>query len=76
MSESSAGIWSRHRESPEVPGVVLKYSTLRAITSDIDDARVYGVQFRFGQEAGLSRDSGWRLVTDTASGTYEVHLRR
>jgi hypothetical protein len=42
--------------NPAVPGVVLQYSTFRQITSDIDDARVYGgIHFRFDQEAGAKQ---------------------
>jgi len=34
-------------------GIVLHYTTFKAITSDVDDARVYGgIHFRFDQEAG------------------------
>ncbi|HEX7037440.1 MAG TPA: vanadium-dependent haloperoxidase [Pseudomonadales bacterium] len=46
----------RHRvtvTSPALPGVVLKYTRLRQITADIDDARVYGgIHFRFDQQEG------------------------
>jgi hypothetical protein len=46
--------------SPAVPGVKLTYSRLDEITSDIDDARVYGgIHFRFDQEAGA--EQGHRL---------------
>jgi hypothetical protein len=39
--------------TPAIPDVVLEYTTLREITSDIDDARVYGgIHFRFDQEGG------------------------
>jgi hypothetical protein len=39
--------------TPAVPGVALEYATLRDITADIDDARVYGgIHFRFDQEGG------------------------
>lgn len=42
--------------TPAVPDVVLKYTKLREITSDIDDARVYGgIHFRFDQEAGAEQ---------------------
>ena len=38
---------------PAVQGVVLQYASLKQITDDIDDARVYGgIHFRFDQEAG------------------------
>lgn len=36
-----------------LPGKVFSYTSLRQITDDIDDARVYGgIHFRFDQEAG------------------------
>jgi hypothetical protein len=36
-----------------LPGVVLRYSDLRAIVEDVSDARVYGgIHFRFDQDAG------------------------
>ncbi len=39
-----------------VPGVVLMYTRLEDITSDIDDARVYGgIHFRFDQEEGAEQ---------------------
>ena len=39
--------------SPASPGLVFQYSTFKAITADIDDARVYGgIHFRFDQEGG------------------------
>jgi hypothetical protein len=35
------------------PGIVLRYSDLRAIIDDVSDARVYGgIHFRFDQDAG------------------------
>jgi hypothetical protein len=37
--------------SPKVPDVVLRYSSWKRITDDIDDARIYGgVHYRFDQE--------------------------
>jgi hypothetical protein len=43
-----------------VPGVNLKYSSLKQMTDDINDARVYGgIHFRFDQEAGA--DLGRRV---------------
>jgi hypothetical protein len=37
--------------SPKVPDVVLRYSSWKQITDDIDDARIYGgVHYRFDQE--------------------------
>jgi hypothetical protein len=45
--------WSVTLASPAVPGVVLHYDSFEEITSDIDDARVYGgIHFRFDQRAG------------------------
>ncbi len=39
--------------TPALPGIELKYTTLKQITDDIDDARVYGgIHFRFDQESG------------------------
>jgi len=39
--------------SPDLPGVVLRYSTLQQIADDIDDARVFGgIHFRTDQMAG------------------------
>ena len=44
--------------SAAVPGVVLPYSSLKQITDDIDDARVFGgIHFRFDQEAGARQGS-------------------
>jgi hypothetical protein len=48
---------SRHHfitlQNPAVADVMLQYSTFRQITTDIDDARVFGgIHFRFDQEAG------------------------
>jgi hypothetical protein len=38
---------------PAVPGVAVEYTTLKQLTDDIDDARVYGgIHFRFDQKAG------------------------
>jgi hypothetical protein len=46
--------------NPAVPGVNLKYSSLKQMTDDINDARVYGgIHFRFDQEAGA--DLGRRV---------------
>jgi len=42
--------------TPTIPEVILKYTRLRDITADIDDARVYGgIHFRFDQEAGAEQ---------------------
>ena len=41
---------------PAVPGVVMHYTSLKQITDDIDDARIYGgIHFRFDQEAGAKQ---------------------
>ena len=38
---------------PAFPGLVFSYTTFKAITADIDDARVYGgIHFRFDQDTG------------------------
>ena len=45
--------------SPAVPDVVLRYQSLREITSDIDDARIYGgIHFRFDQDGGAEQGRG------------------
>jgi hypothetical protein len=42
--------------TPAVADVTLKYTRLKDITSDIDDARVYGgIHFRFDQEGGAEQ---------------------
>jgi hypothetical protein len=39
--------------NPELPGIVLHYTSFKQITDDIDDARVFGgVHYRFDQESG------------------------
>jgi hypothetical protein len=46
---------------PALPGLTLEYSSLRQVTEDIDDARVFGgIHFRFDQDAGakLGRQVG------------------
>jgi len=41
---------------PAVAGVAIEYTTLKQLTDDIDDARVYGgIHFRFDQEAGATQ---------------------
>lgn len=41
---------------PAVSGVEVRYTTLKQLTDDIDDARVYGgIHFRFDQEAGATQ---------------------
>jgi hypothetical protein len=45
---------------PDAPDVTLKYTRLKDITNDIDDARVYGgIHFRFEQEEAA--EQGRRL---------------
>ena len=54
--------------NPAVADVVLQYGAFRQITSDIDDARVYGgIHFRFDQEAGarLGRQVGAYVFRNT-----------
>ncbi len=42
--------------SPAVPGVTLHYNKLKQVTTDVDDARVYGgIHFRFDQDAGAEQ---------------------
>jgi hypothetical protein len=51
-----------------VPGVTLNYTSLKQITDDIADARVYaGIHFRFDQEAGaeLGRRVGGYVYQNT-----------
>jgi hypothetical protein len=66
-SASYAGRWILERlwggadfsvtlSHPAVPGVAITYTSLKQITDDIDDARVYGgIHFRFDQEAGATQ---------------------
>ena len=59
--------------NPAVADVVLQYSTFRQMTSDIDDARVYGgIHFRFDQEAGakLGRQVGAYVHRNTLRRTH------
>ena len=45
---------------PLLPDVVLRYTSWKHITEDIDDARVFGgVHYRFDQEAGARQ--GWQV---------------
>lgn len=58
--------------SSELPGVVLEYADLEAITSDIDDARVFGgIHFRFDQAAG--EEQGRRLGSYVLRHGLRVH---
>ena len=66
-----AGGHSITMSNPAVPGIVLQYQEFKQITSDIDDARVYGgIHFRFDQEAGA------KLGRDVATAVYKHNLRR
>jgi hypothetical protein len=57
-------------QNPAVPGVVFRYSQLKQITDDVDDARVYGgIHFRFDQEEGA------RLGRAVATEIYKNNLR-
>jgi hypothetical protein len=48
-----AGPHAIHMSNPAVPDVRLRYTTLREIADDIDDARIYGgIHYRFDQRAG------------------------
>jgi hypothetical protein len=54
-----------------VAGVILNYTSLKQITDDIDDARVYGgIHFRFDQDAGAEQG---RRIGDFV---YKNNLRR
>ena len=58
-------------ENPAVAGVTVQYCTIKQITDDIADARVYGgIHFRFDQ------DAGGRLGRDVAIHIYKNNLRR
>jgi hypothetical protein len=58
-------------ENPDIPEVILHYTTFNQITDDVDDARVYGgIHFRFDQ------DAGGRLGSDVARFIYKNNLRR
>ncbi len=48
--------------NPQLPGIVLPYSSFREILDDIDDARIYGgIHWRFDQEE--SRGQGRRVAS-------------
>jgi hypothetical protein len=54
--------------NPALPGLVVDYTDFRQITSDIDDARIYGgIHFRFDQEAGArqGRDVGRYILKNS-----------
>jgi hypothetical protein len=62
--------------NPSVSGVVLQYGSFRQMTSDIDDARVYGgIHFRFDQEAGakLGRQVGAYVHRNTLRRAHDEH---
>ena len=51
--------------NPLDSAIVLHYTTFKAITDDVDDARVFGgIHFRFDQEAGgrMGRDIATYVV--------------
>ena len=55
---------------PVIGVVTLKYTSLRQICDDVDDARIYGgIHFRFDQEAGV------RLGRDVATYIYKNNLQ-
>ena len=58
-SSSASGAAAATRSTLSHPAVarsVLHYTSLKQITDDIDDARVYGgIHFRFDQEAGAKQ---------------------
>lgn len=57
--------------NPAIPGLVFQYSEFKQITSDIDDARIFGgIHFRFDQEAGA------RLGREVATAVFQGNLRR
>lgn len=57
--------------NPAIPGLVFQYTAFKQITTDIDDARVFGgIHFRFDQEQGA------RLGKRVAAAVYEHNLRR
>jgi hypothetical protein len=68
--------------SPALPDVVLSYRQFHEITSDIDDARVFGgIHFRFDQEAGarLGRRIGEYVYERSLQPVYDTQageLRR
>src|SRR5688572_3721959 len=55
---------------PVIGATTLTYSSLKQITNDVDDARIYGgMHFRFEQEAGA------RLGNDVATYVYKNNLQ-
>jgi len=56
--------------NPALPGVALHYTSLKEITDDVDDARIFGgIHFRFDQEVG------GRLGRELATYVYKNNLR-
>ena len=56
--------------NPTVPNIVLQYSSLKQITNDISDARVYGgIHFRTDQDAGAD------LGRSIGTAVYKNNLR-
>ena len=56
--------------NPAIPNIVLQYKSLKQITNDISDARVYGgFHFRFDQDAGAI------LGRTIATAVYKNNLR-
>jgi hypothetical protein len=56
--ERLLGRWGHAVElsTPALPEIVLRYTSLRRITDDIDDARIYaGIHYRFDQRAGAGQ---------------------
>ena len=55
---------------PVIGATTLTYTSLKQITDDVDDARIYGgMHFRFDQEAGV------RLGNDVATYVYKNNLQ-
>jgi hypothetical protein len=53
-----------------LPALTLHYTTLKAITADIDDGRVYGgIHFRFDQRGGA------QLGRAVATAVFKQNLR-
>jgi hypothetical protein len=59
--------------SPAIPEVTLQYRKFREITTDIDDARIYGgIHYRFDQDAGarMGRNIGAYIHSHTLRPKY------
>jgi hypothetical protein len=60
-----------------VPGVTLRYTRLRQVTHDIDDARIYGgIHFRFDQRAGAVQGAKVGAYVVTHQLEPSSHARR